>query len=93
MSALVRIGDSYYFGLWVPKDVRRFFPRPEFVKSTHARKYQQAKGLTRGLLGKAEELFMVIRSKWSQSSNRRDNYYRIQTDIDVQAEWCFEGSD
>jgi hypothetical protein len=63
MQSLTRINDVYYFRLRVPKDVRRHFPRPEIVKSTHTKKYAQAKGLVRGLLGKTEGLFMVIRSK------------------------------
>lgn len=63
MSALAKIGETYYFRLRVPKDLRQYFPRHEIVKSTHATKYRQAKGLVRGLLGKTEDLFMVIRSK------------------------------
>lgn len=63
MSALVKIKEIYYFRLRIPKDVRIFFPYPEIKKSTHTSKYTHAKSLARGLLGKAEELFMVIRSK------------------------------
>ena len=59
MSALAKIKDMYYFRLRIPKDLRKFFPRPEIIKSTHTKKYTQAKGLVRGLLGKTEELFMV----------------------------------
>ena len=59
MPALAKIKDMYYFRLRIPKDLRKFFPRPEIIKSTHTRKYTQAKGLVRGLLGKTEELFMV----------------------------------
>ena len=62
MSALLKRNDVYYFRLRIPKDIRKFFPRPEIVKSTHTKKYTQAKGLVRGLLGKIEGLFMVIRS-------------------------------
>lgn len=63
MSALAKINDTYYFRLRIPKDILRFFPRPEIVKSVHTKKHAQAKGLVRGLLGKTEELFMLIRSK------------------------------
>ena len=63
MQSLIKIKGTYYFSLWIPKDIRRYFPRSEIVKSTHAKKYSHAKGLVRGLLGKAEGLFMVIRSK------------------------------
>lgn len=63
MQSLVKINDVYYFRLRIPKDVRRYFLRPEIVKSTHAKKYNQAKGMVRGLLGKIEGLFMMIRSK------------------------------
>ena len=63
MQSVSRINDIYYFRLRIPKDVSRFFPRHEIVKSTHTRRYTLAKCLVRALLGKAEELFMVIRSK------------------------------
>ena len=63
MSALLKRNDTYYFRLRIPKDIRKFFPRTEIVKSTHTKRYSQAKGLVRGLLGKTEALFMVIRSK------------------------------
>lgn len=63
MSALVKINDTYYFRLRIPKDLRTYFHRSEIVKSTRTTKYRQAKGLARSLLGKIEALFMVIRSK------------------------------
>lgn len=62
-ACLVKINDTYYFRLRIPKDVLRYFRRSEIVKSTHSKKYMQAKSLVRGLLGKTENLFMVLRSK------------------------------
>lgn len=62
MSALLKRNDTYYFRLRIPKDIQKYFPRPEIVKSTHTTKYTQAKGLVRKLLGKTEELFTMLRS-------------------------------
>lgn len=63
MSALVKIDGMYYFRLRIPKDVRSVFPYPEIKKSIYTTKYMHAKGLVRGLLGKTEMLFMLLRSK------------------------------
>lgn len=63
MQSLTKLNGIYYFRLRVPKNLMQWFPSPTLKKSLQTKKYGYAKSQARHLLGEAERVFALIRSK------------------------------